>query len=1637
MLADLSLRVVAVANGSYGKLHPLERAVPDTEELTALLESRHGFEVVLLPDRFSGALRDAIDEELAEGTLPGGALIVLWTGHGTPGADGQLRLLGRRNEQDDTEVATPRQLGEWAARTGASQVLVVIDTCYSGSGVPAALTMANAVLDGRADRSAAWFGVVSASRGEEPALSGALPRELKRLLSEGPADAALRLRWSAYDARVRADDLIDALIKEWSEERQSPQVAATGNPWPMLRNPLHRPRATEQVVEHLLQAARGTSGEESFFTGREAVLERLVTWLHARTPGLVVVTGPPGSGKSAIAGRIVSLSVPEERQRLLQPEPPEERLDPGPSSVDAHLHARGLDTRTAVEALTAQLGLEAEATIYDLLGLAARRRTADTPLAIVLDGLDEAGDLECRELAVQVIEPLAREALLLVATREVPGAAGEVGLLTLLGPTADTIDLGADPEATLDDVHRYVVRRLTGVAPEMDPVLVADEVVRKARGSGATWEGPFLLARLITSQLQANPVATAGDGWQAQLATSVETALERDLAGAVLVVGGREHPAAARELLRALSCAQGSGFPADDVWPAVATALSPSGTTYGRDDAYTLLLALGRHVVAGAEGDQAVYRVAHQRLVEQLRPTVGVGPTRRLAPELAVPVAETVAALYESLLEQGQTPQQHTYLWRHAWRHFAEAGPAGLEIMRRFVARDRKAFLPDLALTLNLIASRSWWSGSPADAVALQEEAVAIQRELENPLALALALFELATTRVSAGDAKGADDAAAEAAQYARQVADAHAGRAALSAALVARALTQQRQGNAASALRLAREVVAIAEAALAEQPTLTGILVSGTAVGAQAALQAGDLAEADALSRRAIEVVDSWTERPSTYEVTLTDLLATRARIEFALSAFFAGSIAVGETAAPEPTGPAAATRIVAMFRERGPTRTISDIGSAEGMRLLAGTRLLEQLRYGTAAPAGPEPLELLDEAIALLSELPADSVDAAMALAVTRTTRARLLSAADAARAVEELIEAERLLRPLIEMPGAALALGEVLHLQNTLGYPREAELAARIDRQREAINLLRRMEVHFIGHLLVEAYDHLIQLLEAAGRMDEATFERQAEVQVRRKLPGAHAVQLAARLVDLAALLLLTRPIEAAAHADEALDLLAPLEASEPAVAVLRGIALYHLSTARRVLGQVDEGGELLRQATILLEAGSATPLAGMLGRAILDLASLHLASGESGAALERARESLAIFARPDVEVPATVSGLARVIEGSALRAAGHEEEGAATLRAGIADLRAALTNDETTLASFAAALNNAGSDMWDEALADLSEHQPALVKALVLHRVRPIDQIELTVSELLGRLEEAAGDGVETRNVRAAARARRLVAPERFDSAWRAAAGMVPDWLELPPTLEPLVVAWWNTLSWRASRDYLLSHPDLLDPATELVIAELRDAGANPDLASRHLELLAGARAHGVERAYAPFLAEILVNEWLGAEDDEEFHTRHHEELLGADVAAVLEARREVGDPVAAAALAVLTLTRRAEQAVAFKILHEPEFGLTLLPSALRASDLERLDALATLCRHVHEADSREHRLATVALAVARALGGRGAEAAALAADAVAGIADEQERERVVGVVTEALHHQHEGQEELLPLLRALRPRSKTP
>ena len=607
------------------------------------------------------------------------------------------------------------------AESGANQILIIIDTCFSGEAVTAADVAARILQRTPPGAEHVWVGVLASCLPTETARDGIFTPRLAKLLKNGPETPELRVRWSPHSVFVRGDDLCDAMLKEWDSSAQSPDFLSRGSAWWMFPNPLYNPGVPEQVVEHLLLAARGGAapGERSWFTGRMVEVDQVVAWVQSGQPRLHVITGSAGTGKTAIAGRVVSLSNPAERTRLLSEGRPLGHADPGEGAIDAHLHARGLTADSAADVIAGQLvraGVLAaqpdRRNAAELVGQVQRAvEFGATPPVIVVDGLDEART-QAFALAEDLLLRLAPYAVVIVATRELRRGDTEASLLDKL--TAGSADLDLDDPVAQErgraDMRAYVTARLTGVDSRMNPETVARLLTDQASMTGSE---PFLLARLVTDQLRAVPVDTSHPDWQQQVSRSIESAFDTDLARVrALWARGRDEAAvrtpteAARILLGGLTWAFGAGLPEEEWLVCANVAAGDHGL--GRGDLNWLLDELGRYIIQDGEGGVAVYRIAHQSLADHIHPPFS--PTYQ---QPFNPYARTIVAAlltrYEMLLASGVPVDEPAYLRRYAWRHAAAAGPAGLDLIRGLAAGHPR-LLTDVAAAAQEVAERlaSW-----------------------------------------------------------------------------------------------------------------------------------------------------------------------------------------------------------------------------------------------------------------------------------------------------------------------------------------------------------------------------------------------------------------------------------------------------------------------------------------------------------------------------------------------------------------------------------------------------------------------------------------------------------------------------------------------------------------------------------------------------------------------------------------------------------------------------------------------------------------------------------------------------------------------------------------------------------------
>ncbi|WP_327000896.1 ATP-binding protein [Dactylosporangium sp. NBC_01737] len=272
---------------------------------------------------------------------------------------------------------------------------------------------------------------------------------------------------------------------------------------------------------HFLPKAQGADHLEYgdppwYFVGRDAERRAIAAWLHVRRTGLLIVTGPPGSGKSALLGHVLVHASRQLRELLVRTgrlAPLSAGEFPDDLRFDAAIHLAGMDTGQAVRGVAAAAGLgepPAGGTVSrDVEWLLSALSSRGRPLLILADALDEAHDPA--PLAGAVLRRLAavhgvRVVLGTRATATSPGRAA-VDLLEALGAQdAAVLTVERDPAA----IHEYVRLRLH--AARAADLLAADDAAIDAFAAAVQQQGQeFLYARLAVHEAIQNPALLRWD----------------------------------------------------------------------------------------------------------------------------------------------------------------------------------------------------------------------------------------------------------------------------------------------------------------------------------------------------------------------------------------------------------------------------------------------------------------------------------------------------------------------------------------------------------------------------------------------------------------------------------------------------------------------------------------------------------------------------------------------------------------------------------------------------------------------------------------------------------------------------------------------------------------------------------------------------------------------------------------------------------------------------------------------------------------------------------------------------------------------------------------------------------------------
>ncbi|WP_050512546.1 AAA family ATPase [Streptomyces rimosus] len=413
--------------------------------------------------------------------------------------------------------------------------------------------------------------------------------------------------------RMLPDQELHRLI-DWSLEAAD-ETALTSWGWYLGTDP--------EAGRHWHPRARGvsTEAERGFrFRGRAAALREITQWITAGPPRrqVLVVTGAPGSGKSAVLGRIITTADREVAASL----PPDDTAIRAPlGAVSCAVHAKGKTALEVAQEIARAASAPLPGQVIDLLPSlrASLEDRPGRPFTVVVDALDEASTAEeARAIVNRIMVPLA-ETCADLRVRVVVGArrrddAGD--LLGAFGRTARIVDLDAPEFTALADLTAYALATLQLQGDERSSSPYADSAVARpvAERIAALADGNFLVAGLV-ARAHGIHDEQAVDPSRMSFPVTVDSSLREYLTLLPDISG-----LPAESLLTPLAYAEAPGLTMA-LWRTALTALfgaAPAGNelfAFARSSAANFLV----ETTATGGPDDVTFRLFHQALSDSLR----------------------------------------------------------------------------------------------------------------------------------------------------------------------------------------------------------------------------------------------------------------------------------------------------------------------------------------------------------------------------------------------------------------------------------------------------------------------------------------------------------------------------------------------------------------------------------------------------------------------------------------------------------------------------------------------------------------------------------------------------------------------------------------------------------------------------------------------------------------------------------------------------------------------------------------------------------------------------------------------------------------------------------------------------------
>ncbi|MGW7261346.1 caspase family protein [Streptomyces sp. NPDC054834] len=647
----------------------------DVRRVRELLEPM-GYESVLSSlarDPSRAALAEGIEDwALETGLGPDDVVVVYFAGHGVHEDDRHYLVCADTRPGRWTRALAAEDLARPLVKSAVGHLLVILDTCYAAAGTADISRLASDLANVHRGRANRWH--LAAARSKERAKENVFVDALCDVFAH-PRHGATQQYVGVREVTERLNNYFDAHRRL---QRARLTTAETDGQDPFFPSPLFVPGLPADGIDlaslavlrrqhdgHFGPRSRGLEhvGERGdYFIGRSRAQQELIAFLtsagtdHDRKAR--VVTGDPGSGKSALLGRLLALSDPDTPKSVWT------ALGDPQAAAFPHviaLHARRAALEDLAAELAAALRLPSSADRDDVLAAMVTRTTA---VAVVVDSLDEAGTAgdsrEAARIARDLLQPLSTlpAVRLVVGTRrpQISSLGHAVHILDL--DKADYIaegDVAAYAFALLEDAQdpdsRSPYRHRRDLAAE-----IADGIAARAGSS-------YLVARMTARALVHGQIDidTTQPGWRERLPSDANEAF-----AAYLDRFGPDRPKVER-LLRPLAYAQGAGLPWSTLWAPLAEALS--GVACPHDDLDWLHRHAGAYIVETATHDGSAYRLFHETMAEHLR-----RPGHQHDDHATIARTLTALAPRDEAADVNGWPAAHPYIRQHTATHAASGG---------------------------------------------------------------------------------------------------------------------------------------------------------------------------------------------------------------------------------------------------------------------------------------------------------------------------------------------------------------------------------------------------------------------------------------------------------------------------------------------------------------------------------------------------------------------------------------------------------------------------------------------------------------------------------------------------------------------------------------------------------------------------------------------------------------------------------------------------------------------------------------------------------------------------------------------------------------------------------------------------